>query len=425
MIPRDAPLNLPVGALRPWALVLLIACAAVSIAIPRVATSGRRSRPTATWARTGRTTAPMIAILLTALALRAGLSLVQDGGLYDIFDAYRIVGAQLRNGGDVFVEPALGLSNYPPAIYWWWALASSVPSDHPHLYSALVRLPFWVADAAVAPFLVMLLRHQGAEARTAVAAGVLYAINPVAMAVPALHGQFDPLVVLPLVGGIALIRRRPGVAGVMAGAATAIKPWPVFFIVPLLALMMPRQWPRFIAGLIAAPAATFALYGLIHPEHLIGGLYRVATYVAHRQGLGTSLLFRDGVPTWVVTTANLLAGAASSTAGLVAARRGRSPAETMAVAMLVLLTLSPTVSDQYLMWPIPFLLMAGRLRMVAFLSAGLLPAVAGLNLWTSQNAGATRPALLLLGTAAMAAASLVLISSRGNTDTAALSATPA
>ena len=85
----------------------------------------------------------------------------------------------------------------------------------------------------------------------------------------------------------------------------------------------------------------------------------------------------------------------------IAVRNGRSIAEAMALDMLLLLGLSPTVSDQYLMWAFPFLLVAGRLRTASLLSLGLLPAVVSLDLWTSQGDGATPRALLLLATASL------------------------
>ncbi|MCA1682555.1 MAG: glycosyltransferase 87 family protein, partial [Actinobacteria bacterium] len=355
MNPMDSPLGLPPGALRSWAVVVLGGCAALCAFLATA--PGRRAgeRPRIA----GLPVA--LAVTLTALLVRALFSVVDDGGLYDIFQAYRVVGDQLRSGGDVFVEPALGLSNYPPVIYWWWALASAIPAEHPHLYAALVRLPFWVADAAMAPLLLTLLARRG-QVRPGRRAAWVYALSPVAIAVPTLHGQFDPLVNLALLPAVVLLPARPVAAGLLLGAATAIKPWPLFFLVPLLALLPRRRWPGFIVAVAVPPAAAFAAYGLLHPDHLGAGLVRVATYVAHRQGLGSSFLLGPSAPSGVVVAINLAAGAAACGTGVVAARRGRAPAEVVAAAMLVLLALSPTVSDQYLMWPLAFLLLAGRHR---------------------------------------------------------------
>ena len=97
----------------------------------------------------GRVALRLLAITLVALCLRAAVSLLFDGGTYDIFFAYRKLGDELRHGGDVYAQRLPSLANYPPVIYWWWSLAATiVPSGSPHLFAALVRAPFWMGDAA-------------------------------------------------------------------------------------------------------------------------------------------------------------------------------------------------------------------------------------------------------------------------------------
>ena len=127
----------------------------------------------------------------------------------------------------------------------------------------------------------------------------------------------------------------------------------------------------------------------------------IARYSPHRQGLGTSLFFPNDVPAGAIIVTNVTATVVAGALAAIAVRNGRSIAEAMALDMLLLLGLSPTVSDQYLMWAFPFLLVAGRLRTASLLSLGLLPAVVSLDLWTSQGDGATPRALLLLATASL------------------------
>jgi hypothetical protein len=393
VIPSDGPLELAAGSLRPGAVALLglLAACGIVLAWDRVPGWARRA-----WGSTA-------ALLAVALLVRALLSLAVDGGLYDVFDAYRIVGSTLRAGHDVFVEPALGLANYPPLVYWWWAAASAVPADHPHLYAALVRAPFWIADVGIA---LLLLR--AAPPRIARRAAWMYALSPVAAAVPTLHGQFEPWVLLPLVAAVVVLPERPGAAGLLAGLAIAIKPWPVFFLIPLLATLPRRTWRPLLLGAAVVPLAAFAVYAPLHPGNLTTGLHRIATYQAHRQGFGTSLLFPDGVDALPINVLNLAAGALAIGAGVLAARQGRARSEALALSMLVLLTLSPTVSDQYLVWPLPFLLLAGRLRVAALLGVAAVPAVAAVDLWTSQDGAATPRPLFLLVTMATGAAAIWL-----------------
>jgi hypothetical protein len=396
-MPSDT--SLP-GPAPPWArvvtLVLLIVCAALAVAVvgarPLRRPHSASARRLPDWA----------AVLLVALGVRVVLLPWTDGSLYDVFHAYRLVGGTLRSGGDVYTEPSLGLANYPPVIYWWWAAASAVAPGH--LYALVVRAPFLIADAAVAAALVGIIR--GHAGRTA---GLVYALSPVAMAVPVLHGQFEPLVVLPMLIAVSIAERRPWIAGLLLGSAIAIKPWPAFFLLPLLAALPRRTWPQLLIGAAAVPAASFGIYAIVHPQHVADGLHRVLTYQAHRQGFGISPLLPNNAPASLVNNLNVVAAVASVVAGVFVAHRGRSAAEAMAAAMLVLLVLSPTVSDQYLTWPLALLLLAGRRALVAALGVALLPAVVWVDLWASQDGGIAPTVVTGSATLVLAAAAVALL----------------
>ena len=391
-MPVDGPLGLPHDALRPYAVCLLAVCAAVCVVIA----FGRRP-PAAP-----RRLPAWLPVLAAALAVRALASLAVDGQLFDVLVAYRDVGQRLLHGGEVWTGTTQALATYPPTSYAWWALASLVPAGHPHVFAALVRAPFWVADSLVA---VLLLRAlPGATGRRA---AWVYALCPVAVAVPTLHGQADGAVDLLLaVAMLLLLRGRLQASGLAAGAAIAVKQWPVFFLPTLLAAT--RRGRVRLLLLAAAPALlAFALYGAWHPQDALRGLWDVATYRPHRTGLGTALIFP--VPAGPIVVLNALAAVAGAALGILALRRGRGVAEAMALDMLVFVALSPTVYDQYLVWAVPFLLLAGRVRTVALLGIGLLPAVASINLWTSQNQGTTPDVLLALSSLSIAAAAISLL----------------
>ena len=167
-----------------------------------------------------------VGITLIALGIRLGMSLVQDGGTYDIFYAYRVLGNQLRLGGDIFTGPGIGLANYPPLIYWQWAWAAAiVPSGNPHLFAFLVRLPYWICDAAVAPVLLALV-----EGPWRVRAAWSYALNPITIAVSTLHGQFDVMPALALLLAVAWLGTRPRAAAFALGVGVALKTWPGYFL---------------------------------------------------------------------------------------------------------------------------------------------------------------------------------------------------
>lgn len=392
-MPLDAPLGLAPGALRGWTVLLLAVCG-VGAGVVAVRGAPRLG---------GRRLPPWLVVAAVAVGLRAAVSVVQDGGLFDVLYAYRLVGDHFIHGADIWTGRTDSLATYPPPVYAWWGIASLIPADHPHLFAALVRAPFWIADAAIA---VVLLRAIGGEAGRR--AAWVYALCPVAIAVPTLHGQMDPLVDLLLLVAVIVAVRRPLASGMAAGAAIAVKQWPVFFLLPLFAVLPRPSWRRLATGIVLLPLAAFAVYALWKPADALHGADFVGSYSPHRQGLGTSLLFPDLVPSGYIKAANLASVVLGAVLGTLAVRNGRSLAEATALSMLLLVGLSPTVSDQYLMWAFPFLLLAGRVRTAALLGLGLLPAVLSLDMWTSQNDGATPRALLALAAVCTLAAAASL-----------------
>jgi hypothetical protein len=393
VIPDDGPLGLPHAAMRPYAVILLCVCAALAAAVafrdPRL----HRRRPLPAW----------LPILIVALAVRALASLAVDGQTFDVLVAYRDIGDSLFSGRDIWSGSTRGLATYPPTLYVWWAIAGLVPADHPHIFAALVRAPFWIADAGIA--IVLLHAVGGDRGRRA---AWMYALCPVAIAVPTLHGQADPVVDLLLVVAVIMAMRGRSIAsGVATGLAVAVKQWPLFFVPALLA-STPRRRVVAVLATIAAPAlAAYAAYAVVHPADAVRGVADVATYRPHRAGLGTALLFP--LPAGPITAINIAVLLLGATLGVYAVRAGRTIAEAMALDMLVVVGLSPTAYDQYLMWAFPLLLLAGRLRTAALLGVGLLPAVLSLDLWTSQGDGDTPNILLILSTLSLIAAALSLL----------------
>lgn len=393
MIPDDGPLGLSHAAARPYAVALFCVCAVLAGVVAFRPPRGERSRRLPVW----------VPILALALAVRALASLAVDGQLYDVLFAYRRIGGNLFNGSEIWSGDTAGMANYPPTLYVWWAVAGLVPANHPHVFAALVRAPFWIADAAIA---LVLLRGVGGERGRR--AAWLYALCPVAIAVPTLHGQADPVVDLLLVVSVIMATRGRSVAcGLFGGIAVAIKQWPLFFLPALLAAT-PRRRAVTLLLLFAVPVLlAYAAYAVVHPADALRGMFDVATYRPHRAGLGTALLFP--LPAGPIIAINLAVLATATLCGVLAVRAGCTLAEAIALDMLLIVGLSPTAYDQYLMWAFPMLLLAGRLRTAALLGVGLLPAVLSLDLWTAQGDGDTPDVLLILSTVSLLAAAVSLL----------------
>lgn len=394
MIPDDGPLGLPHAALRAWAVVVLSVWAAATLVIAFRGSGARlpRRRPPA-W----------LTVAATALAVRIALSLVVDGHMYDVLVSYRTIGDRLFSGGEIWTGTTESLATYPPTSYVWWAVAALVPAQHPHVFAALVRAPFWLADTAIA---VALLRVIPGE--NGMRAAWIYALCPVVIAVPTLHGQADPVVDLLLLIGVVWVGRgRPLAGGSAIGFAIAIKQWPVFVLLPILVRVPRRLVLQFLLVVAAPLLVAFGAYGVVHPQDAVRGFVDIATYRPHREGLGTSLLLP--VPAGPIIAANIAVTLGAALAGAALVRSGRSLAEGVALNLLLIVGLSPTVSDQYLMWAFPFLLLAGHARTAALLGVGLLPAVVSLDLWSAQNDGATSNVLLVLATVSVLAAAASLL----------------
>ena len=344
-------------------------------------------------------------VLLAALALRAAFSLVQDGGGYDIFVAYRGLGDLLRSGRDVYAPPTTGLANYPPIIVWWWAAAAAAAAHGgEHLFAAIVRAPFWICDSVIAAYIVL-----RSNSRWGLRAGWLYALNPIAIAAPTLHGQFDSLATLPLLAAAVAVTRGQTIAGgLLMSLGVGVKVWPIYFVPHFLAKLAPRSWLRFCALSLTIPATAFLVYAAVHPDWIIAGIKVVLAYEPHRQGFGSSRLFADPAPEALTYGVNVGLGLVILLWLAWARQRDVSLFELIGISMLLLLGLSLTVSDQYLPWPLPFLLFAGRLRWAGIVTLATTPAVVFVDMWTSQGGPATPSWLLAIAALSYVVAAVVL-----------------
>jgi hypothetical protein len=396
VIPDDAPLGLAHESLRGWAVGVLILTGIASVVVAFEPRTRRLQGRVPDWLLIGG----------AALLLRGAMSLVQDGAVFDVLVSYRSIGDRVLHGSDVWTGATESLATYPPPIYGWWALAALVPDAHPHVFAALVRAPFWIGDAGLAVLLVRLIPGE-----SGVRAGWIYALCPAIVAVPTLHGQHDPVTDLLLVVGVILVVRdaSPVRGGLVIGVATALKQWPLFFLLPILAAIPRRRVLPFLVAVAVPLLLAFAGYGLTHPHDAVQGFVDVATYRPHREGLGTSLFFPDAASSGVFIVANIVVTVGAGVVAAVMVRRGWSLVEAIALDMILLVGLSPTVSDQYLMWAFPFLLLAGRLRTAALLGMGLLPAVVSLDLWQTVNDGDAPHVLLVIATLSCVAAAAWLI----------------
>jgi hypothetical protein len=275
---------------------------------------------------------------------------------------------------------------YPPVFLpWLWVATSQVKEAVS--FEVLLRLPMILADAALALLVQDFLGRRGASATRRLLAAGLVALGPVFLAVSGYHGQIDSLAILPAVAALWVWERggedRDLVAGALIGIGAATKTVPVFLLVVLL------PWARSRRELVrlVVPALGIPLF-LLLPFLVANGPDTVHALRTNR-GIpgfnGVSLLmyepslasfWRDTVgfePKRVVDFLTdiqqaLVLVAVAATAVLLWLRR-TEPVHGAVILWLAILAANPNPAWHYLVWGLPFFIMAGHLVEVAVFQA--------------------------------------------------------
>jgi hypothetical protein len=309
---------------------------------------------------------------LVVLAIVLGTLLRWNGGLVggDVADvaAYRGHVELTRSGQNVYASDI----RYPYFPGW---LAVEMAA---YQLSVQWRMPLWhvirgvivLADALLCVALWWVAGRAWGRASGRWAAAV-YALNPIAILISGYHGQFDALPSLfSVLGAGFLVGQRPRSvpAGLLLGVAMALKPFPallvpIFVRAPGLSLRGRALVGALSLGVVAAITAPYLLANAAGVVQNIGGYGGL-----NDQGVGG--LMRA---LWLYRANNIyLPGAfgnelSATTRWLALAAIGltfvltlRAPVPRAAAAVyLAFLSFFGGVSTQYLLWPLPWLLIAG------------------------------------------------------------------
>jgi uncharacterized membrane protein len=368
-------------------------------------------------------------LLAIALAVRVAAILLCSRMVADVERYHRVATHVLDVSPNPYLAPRL--YPYPPVWVWLEAGAEWVARRTALPFPVLVKLPVLAADLVL---VVLLARWGAARGGSAGRAGWLYALHPVAVLVGAVHGQFEALALLAVVGALFLLQARRLTASALALAAgVALKSFPILLL-PVLLLLVPRGERLRYAALATAPVALllgpFALmdagalgrelfgYGGVADFGWIG-VWRGVTWMT------TGALVRSAARFWAspVGLAKLVFLAAYAALVVALARdRLRLDAEGRSLAVLLAFQVFyGAVSAQYLAWVLPLgCLRPGRAFAVysvaataalagfyVFLAPGvLLPAD---QAWIPRTVAGVAWALGALATLAAAAAWLVQV----------------
>jgi len=197
----------------------------------------------------------LLMVLATALLLRVGFALL-TANTYDYDEFVLLLSGRDYAHGAVpyrdfmFFHPPgmlVLLRAVEPLTALWWPLARGM---------------MLVIDSATAG-LVWYLGRRLYGSRGGLAAGLLYALNPLALIAAVRVGQDSLITALGMGGLVLLLTSRSQKSAVLAGACLAVALWvkyPAVYFLPIYVLVAPRRTAGMAMGLALAGAALFLPY---------------------------------------------------------------------------------------------------------------------------------------------------------------------
>jgi hypothetical protein len=275
---------------------------------------------------------------------------------------------------------------YPPGFLPLVSLASAV-ADITGGFGHLIRMPAILADAALT-WLVWRGLEGRADPRDRLLAAGLVSFGPVFIAISGYATQIDAVAILPALAAL-LVWERAGegrralLAGVLIGIAGAVKTVPLLMV---LALAPSARSRREVVVLLASAAAVVLLTLIPFLIADSAGILGIRHYSGAPGMGGISLLLQPNLAQiWLtrpvalsglerflflehawIPNALLLAAFAAY-----AARVRPAPRPAAALLWLMVLAFGSGFFFQYLVWVLPFLLLAGHVRAAALLQAAV------------------------------------------------------
>jgi hypothetical protein len=283
---------------------------------------------------------------------------------------------------------------YPP-LFLSWLVGASWLSDASGLsFHLLAKLGPILADVGLALAIYTYLGWREAGERARLVGAGLVMLGPSFIATSGYHGQIDSVAILFAV--LALMAweyaAQPGRAvraGLLIGIGAAVKTVPLLLVPALIGSS--RSWREAVKLL----AAALVIPALVLVPLWLGGvdLHEVITYTGF-PGLGGLSIVVDPALGWRwMTVLQPLAGGGTNGVGqalqdsskviTLAAlsaylafilRYRPAPVDAVALVWLVIYVFSPNFFLNYLVWGLPFFIMAGYLLEVGILQVVLVPA---------------------------------------------------
>ncbi len=285
---------------------------------------------------------------------------------------------------------------YPPG-YLLWLVAALKLSRHTGLaFQGLVQVAPILADLGIAIGVYLYLGWRGASERTRLTGFALVELGPVFIAISGYHGQLDPVATLAGLLGVLVWERareprRAPAAGLLLGIGGVLKTVPMLLLLPILISARSARERVILAGTAVGVAAIACLPFLVAEP---GGFKKGLTYTGVPGRGGLSVLLDPGFATdrrFSVRLAlaghpNALADWVSRTSGPITLavlivlawflyRYRPSVIDSIVLLWLTIFAFSPNFLLQYLVWALPYFIMAGFLWQTALLQLAVIPAL--------------------------------------------------
>jgi hypothetical protein len=331
----------------------------------------------------------ILGLLAAGVLIRLTVIAGTDGVGFDM-GSFRIVLAALREEG-LGVYDAIHPSRWPyPPGYFPWILTAGELGERPPLeFQSWIRMAPVAADVGLALLAASLLGRFGASPRRRVAAVAAVALGPIFVGVSSYNGQLDPVAILPAVAALWVWTRpdqarRALYAGLLIGVGASVKTVPILMVLALAPSARSRREAAVMAGAAAAVlSATMAPFVLATP----GEALLIFSYHGVPGFGGISLLVQPEFPVRILAGIPVQASdallfmrdhghqvtliPALALLGAYLLRRRVEPVRASVLLWLTVWAFGGNFFLQYLVWGLPFLLVAGYLRAVAAIQVAL------------------------------------------------------
>jgi hypothetical protein len=333
-------------------------------------------------------------MLAVGLAVRLAFTATTRGNPFDL-DSLALVAHTLTHDPShlyAVADPHGGALRWPYLTGYFPILAAvkGIASVTGIAFARLVRVPSAIADLAIAWVVQDFLRSQNAPASSCLGAAALIAFGPSFIAISGIHGQIDAVAILPATLALSAwqrcpVARRAWVAGLLIGVGIAVKTVPGLMILALLpSVRSRREGVVLVASAVAVPLLAIAPMLLTEGT---GWLHDVSSYHGG-EGLGDLGLVvqpdlplswfqfgggaQSGLSRWLFHHGQEIAEVAIAAVALFVVRLHVRAPTAAVIVWLSAYVFGVGFYMQYIVWGLPFFLMAGYVRQVALLQTLLL-----------------------------------------------------